>query len=229
MNCEINIANDILLNLSEDDRAQLKDGVDFVYTHILLRSANTVLGKNINYNRDIIKTVTINDVIYYIHPILSKRGIDKVFKVSIQVTRKTVTDEPIVYFKGEYNSILNFNEEIEQLKDNIQNPKAVIPVKPDEPKEDDKPVDPEPQPEEPKDEPKDEAKEEPVEPTPKPSTDDSSDDSEDEKIEPAPTQTPLATPYKPTLHNVGIKFPSDKKAEKKTKKHSLFGHKKKKS
>lgn len=223
MNCEINIANNVLLNLSEDERTQLKDGMNFVYTHILLRSANTVLGKNINYNRDIIKTVNINNVIYYIHPILSKRGIDTVFKVSIQITRKSAISQPIIYFKGEYNSILNFGEDIEQLSNNIQNPKADIPVKPDEPKDDEKSAEPEPE------EPKDELKEEPVEPTSNSSTDGSSDESEDEKTEPVLTSTPLATPYKSTLHNVGVEFPSDKKTKNKLNNHSLFGHRKNKS
>ena len=266
MNCEINVDNDTLRKIPEDERKQLADGIDFVYANILLNSANTVLGKNINYNRDIIKTISINNVPYYIHPILSKRGIDTVFKVSIKVIRNSLIDNPIAVFKGEYNSLLNFSEEIEQLNDSIKNPK---PANPDEPKEDDKPVESEPQVEEAKDE----TKEEPTETIPEPSTSESTnansldnsanenvesaksnslveetiepdsnsltpessidnssdDDSENENTKSTSAQTPLAVSYEPTLHNVGVEFPSDKKAEKKTKGHSLFSSRKKKS
>ena len=263
MNCEINVDNNTLRKMPEDERKQLVDGIDFVYSNILLNSANTVLGKNINYNRDIIKTISINNVPYYIHPILSKRGIDTVFKVSIKVIRNSLIDNPIAIFKGEYNSLLNFSEEIEQLNDSIKNPK---PADSDEPN---------PQPEEPKnetkeettettpepttsessnakslnisenettesvesnslpEEPKDELKEEPIAPTPNSSIDNridnSSDDEENEKAESTSAQTPLAASYIPTLHNVGVEFPSDKKVEKKTKSHSLFSSRKKKS
>ena len=228
MNCEITTDNSALRNLSEDERNQLKEGIDFVYSNILLKSANTVLGKNINYNRDIIKTLSINNVLYYIHPILSKRGIDTSFKVSIKVTRHTLLDNPLVIFKGEYNSLLNFSEEMDQLNDRIQNPPKPTT---DESEEDDKPIESEPQAEESKDE----TKEEPTETTSEPSTPESSidnssdDDSENEKTESTSTQTPLAASYEPNLHNVGVEFPSDKKDEKKTKKHSLFSSRKKKS
>lgn len=222
MNCEINVDNDTLRKIPEDERKQLADGIDFVYANILLNSANTVLGKNINYNRDIIKTISINNVPYYIHPILSKRGIDTVFKVSIKVIRNSLIDNPIAVFKGEYNSLLNFSEEIEQLNDSIKNPK---PVNPDEPKEDSNSVEANPQTEEPKNE----LKEESIIPTPNSSIDNSSDDSENEKTESTSAQTPLAASYTPTLHNVGVEFPSDKKVEKKTKSHSLFSSRKKKS
>ena len=222
MNCEINVDNDTLRKIPEDERKQLADGIDFVYANILLNSANTVLGKNINYNRDIIKTISINNIPYYIHPILSKRGIDTVFKVSIKVIRNSLIDNPIAIFKGEYNSLLNFSEEIEQLNDSIKNPK---PANPDEPKEDGKSVEANPQTEEPKNE----LKEESIIPTPNSSIDNSSDDSENEKTESASAQTPLAASYTPTLHNVGVEFPSDKKVEKKTKSHSLFSSRKKKS
>lgn len=267
MNCEINVDNDTLRKIPEAERKQLTDGIDFVYATILLNSATTVLGKNINYNRDIIKTISINNVPYYIHPILSKRGIDTVFKVSIKVIRNSLIDNPIAIFKGEYNSLLNFSEEIEQLNDSIENPK---PANPDEPKEDNKSVEANPQIEEPKDEtkeestetthessnakslnisenettesvesnslpeePKNELKEESIIPTPESSTDNkidnSSDDSENENTESISPQTPLAASYTPTLHNVGVEFPSDKKVEKKTKSHSLFSSRKKKS
>lgn len=266
MNCEITTDNRALRGMSEDERKQLADGIDFVYANILLNSANTVLGKNINYNRDIIKTISINKVPYYIHPILSKRGIDTTFKVSIKVTGHTLIDNPIAVFKGEYNSLLNFSEEIDQLNDRIQNPPKPTT---DEPEEDDKPVESEPQVEETKDE----TKEEPTETTPEPSTSESTnansldnsanenvesaksnslveetiepdsnsltpessidnssdDDSENEKADSTSAQTPLAASYEPTLHNVGVEFPSDKKVEKKTKSHSLFSGRKKKS
>lgn len=266
MNCEITTDNSALRNLSEDERNHLKEGIDFVYSNILLNSANTVLGKNINYNRDIIKTISINNVPYYIHPILSKRGIDTTFKVSIKVTRHTLLDNPLVIFKGEYNSLLNFSEEMDQLNDRIQNPPKPTT---DETEEDDKPVESEPQVEEAKDETKEEPTEtipepstsestnansldnsanenvesaksnslveETIEPdsnslTPEPSIDNSSDDdSENENTKSTSAQTPLAVSYEPTLHNVGVEFPSDKKAEKKTKGHSLFSSRKKKS
>lgn len=263
MNCEINVDNDTLRKIPEDERKQLTDGIDFVYATILLNSATTVLGKNINYNRDIIKTISINNVPYYIHPILSKRGIDTVFKVSIKVIRNSLIDNPIAIFKGEYNSLLNFSEEIEQLNDSIKNPKPADSV---EPKEDGNSVKANPQTEESKDEtkeepnettnessnakslnisenettesvgsnslpeePKNELKEESIAPTPNSSIDNSSDDSENEKTESSSTQTPLAASYTPTLHNVGVEFPSDKKVEKKTKSHSLFSSRKKKS
>ena len=274
MNCEITTDNGALRGMSEDERKQLADGIDFVYTNILLNSANTVLGKNINYNRDIIKTLSINNVPYYIHPILSKRGIDTTFKVSIKVIGHTLLNNPIAVFKGEYNSLLNFSEEIEQLNDKIKNPPKPTT---DELEEDETPVESEPQTEEPKEEtkeetiettpvpstsessnansldnsenentasaksnslpeePEDEPKEKAIEPasnslTPEPSIDNSSDDdSENEKTESSSAHTPLAASYEPTLHNVGIEFPSDKKVEKKTKSHSLFSSRKKKS
>lgn len=257
MNCEITTDNSALRGMSEDERNQLKEGIDFVYSNILLNSANTVLGKNINYNRDIIKTISINNVPYYIHPILSKRGIDTTFKVSIKVTRHTLLDNPLVIFKGEYNSLLNFSEEMDQLNDRIQNPPKPTT---DEPEEDDKPVESEPQAEETKEEPTETTPEssnansldnsanenvesaksnslveETIEPdsnslTPESLIDNSSDDdSENEKADSTSAQTPLAASYEPTLHNVGVEFPSDKKAEKKTKTHSLFSGRKKKS
>lgn len=268
MNCEITTDNGALRGMSEDERKQLADGIDFVYSNILLNSANTVLGKNINYNRDIIKTLSINNVPYYIHPILSKRGIDTVFKVSIKVIGHTLLNNPIAVFKGEYNSLLNFSEEIEQLNDKIKNPPKPTTDEPEE----DTPVETDPQAEEPKEvtkeeptettpessntnslnnsenentasaksnslseEPEDEPKEETIEPasnslTPEPSIDNSSDDdSENEKTESTSAQTPLVASYEPTLHNVGVEFPSDKKVEKKTKSHSLFSGRKKKS